>query len=99
MFDIIAKHKAENSFHPLFHVKNCPADFMNYIVKTVNFELSKRQIEQIDLQLDMIDSIRNKKSTIKSYLDDIESILEKWFYDNPIDKIKPELKLKTISKN
>lgn len=94
MFEIIEKFKKEKVYQPLFHIKNCPADFTKMIVNEVALGLAKKQIEHINSQLEWLERLQKKKVTLKDYHEELEDILEKWFYDNPIERIKPEAKLK-----
>jgi len=94
MFDIIAKYKKEKVYQPMFHIKNCPTKFVEYIIKDVAVVLAERQIKQIKYQLELVDKVQKGKLTIRQYLESIEDELEKWFYDNPIQRINSNTKLK-----
>lgn len=98
MFKIIDIFQKEKIYKPLFHIKHCPTKFVEYIIKEVIPQLANKQIKQIDSQINTIRRIQEGKTTVKNYLLELEDELEKWFYDNPIERIKPafELKMKHI---
>lgn len=96
MFKCMEQHTNSNKqLIPLFHVKNYP---MSFIEPLIEFEvkLAKTQQDKIDSHLQIIENITAKKTTIDEYRNSVQKEIEQWYYDNPIMKIRHDMRLNML---